>query len=184
MSRLKLQMPSPALIIAVAAMFVALGSVSYAATQIKKNSVGTKQLKKNAVRSPQVKNKSLKAVDFKPGQLPAGAKGPTGPQGSQGDPGQNGAPGSPGAPGLSGYQRVEVILASDSTTSKNLTADCPPGKLVLGGGATIFGGGGNAYIVTSAPTGNSTYQAATRTVNGASVDHGLVVYAVCADVAP
>ncbi len=84
MSRLKLQMPSPALIIAVAAMFVALGSVSYAATQIKKNSVGTKQLKKNAVKSPQVKNKSLKAVDFKPGQLPAGAEGR---HGSSGFPG-------------------------------------------------------------------------------------------------
>ncbi len=54
------------------ALVIALGGTSYAAVQIPKNSVGSKQ----------VKNKSLKAKDFKPGQLPAGARGPRGAAGS------------------------------------------------------------------------------------------------------
>jgi len=184
MSGFKLRMPSPALVIAIAALFVALGSVSYAATQIKKNSVGTKQLKKNAVKSSKVKNKSLKAVDFKPGQLPAGARGPAGPTGAQGDPGQAGAPGTPGAPGLSGYQQVVASEAASSSSVHTLTADCPPGKVVVGGGARVFSGEGSAFIDESYPDSNTSFYGETRTVSGAAVNHGIVVVAVCAEVAP
>jgi len=56
-------------VVACIALFVALGSGAYAATQIPKNSVGSKQIKKNAVNSAKVKDRSLKAVDFKEGQL-------------------------------------------------------------------------------------------------------------------
>jgi hypothetical protein len=37
--------PSPALVISLIALFVALGGTSYAATNLARNSVGTKQLK-------------------------------------------------------------------------------------------------------------------------------------------
>lgn len=46
------------------AVFIALGGSAYAATQLKKNSVGTKQLKKNAVVGAKVKDGSLSAVDI------------------------------------------------------------------------------------------------------------------------
>lgn len=85
--------------VALVAMFVLLGGVSYAAVKIPKNSVGTKQLKKNAVTSAKVKNRSLLAVDFKKGQLPMGAAGPTG---SQGERGVQGPPGTTGPRGLEG----------------------------------------------------------------------------------
>lgn len=75
------------------AVFLALGGVSYAATQLPKNSVGAKQLKKSAVTSVKVKDGSLQASDFKAGALPAGRIGPVGPQGPAGP---QGAPGSTG----------------------------------------------------------------------------------------
>ncbi|MGE5281856.1 MAG: hypothetical protein ACM3N0_05970 [Chloroflexota bacterium] len=68
-------------IIAVLALFVALGGVSYAAFSLPKNSVGRKQLKDNAVTSPKVADGSLRASDFKAGTLLTGPEGPRGPAG-------------------------------------------------------------------------------------------------------
>jgi hypothetical protein len=84
--------PSPATVISVIALVVALAGTSYAAVMLPKNSVGPKQLKKNAVNSAKVKNHSLKAADFKAGQLPAGPKGDPGVQGLKGDQGVPGTP--------------------------------------------------------------------------------------------
>jgi hypothetical protein len=44
--------------------FVVLGGGAYAATQLPKNSVGTKQLKKNAVKGSKVADRSLTAIDI------------------------------------------------------------------------------------------------------------------------
>jgi hypothetical protein len=51
--------PSPALVISLIALFVAMGGTGYAATQLAKNSVGTKQLKKNAVVSSKIKKNAV-----------------------------------------------------------------------------------------------------------------------------
>ena len=59
MNRFRPRRPSPALAISLVALFVALGGGAYAATQLPKDSVGTRQLKKNAVVSSKVKNGSL-----------------------------------------------------------------------------------------------------------------------------
>ena len=42
-------LPSPAMVVACAALVIALGGVSYAAAVLPKNSVGTTQLQKKAV---------------------------------------------------------------------------------------------------------------------------------------
>jgi hypothetical protein len=91
MRRFVARRPSPAMAVALLALFVALGSGAYAASSLPRDSVGTAQLKegavtaaklhKNAVTSVKVKDHSLLAKDFKAGQLPAG------PQGRQGAPG-------------------------------------------------------------------------------------------------
>lgn len=91
-------------IVALAALFIALGGASYAAIQIPGNSVGTKQLKKNAVTSAKVKNRSLLAADFKLGQLPRGATGTAGVTGSVGATGLTGPTGAAGATGLAGIE--------------------------------------------------------------------------------
>jgi hypothetical protein len=61
MHRLRLRKPSPAMIVAVAALVAAIGGTSYAAFSLPKNSVGTKQLKKNAVTNSKIKNRAVTA---------------------------------------------------------------------------------------------------------------------------
>jgi hypothetical protein len=61
MTRLHLRAPSPALVVSVVALVVALGGTSYAAFSLPKNSVGTKQLKTNAVTARKIKNGSVTA---------------------------------------------------------------------------------------------------------------------------
>ena len=73
--------PSPALVVACLALFVALAGTSVAAVSqlVPRNSVGTAQIRdsavsrtkvrNNAVNSTKVANRSLLAVDFAAGQL-------------------------------------------------------------------------------------------------------------------
>ena len=97
MHRLTSSRPSPAMIVALVALGVALGGTSYAAVTLPKNSVSSRQLKNNSITSPKVKDRSLKAQDFAQGELPAGAKGADGapgPKGDRGPPGERGATGT------------------------------------------------------------------------------------------
>jgi len=58
-----LRAPSPAFVISLIALFVALGGTSYAAiTSLPRNSVGTKQLRKNAVTGAKIKNGAVTAA--------------------------------------------------------------------------------------------------------------------------
>jgi hypothetical protein len=75
--------PSPAMIVAIVGLVVAMGGTGYAALKLPRNSVGAKQIKRNAVSSAKVKDKSPEAGGFADGQLPAG------PKGDKGDPGEN-----------------------------------------------------------------------------------------------
>ena len=61
MSRFRLRRPSGATLIAVVALFVALGGTGYAAFSLPKNSVGSKQLKNNAVTTSKIKNRAVTA---------------------------------------------------------------------------------------------------------------------------
>lgn len=87
--------PSPAMVVACAALLVALGGTGIAAVSaLPARSVGTPQLKNssvthskladNSITAVKVKNGSLVQADFKSGQLPAGPKGASGPQGPAG----------------------------------------------------------------------------------------------------
>lgn len=78
---------------------------------------------------------------------PAGAKGDKGDVGLQGPPGADGAAGlkgdtglqgNPGPAGISGYEVVTSASAFDSSATKLLAADCPAGKVALGGGPRFF----------------------------------------------
>jgi hypothetical protein len=69
MKRLRLTRPSPALVIALVALFVALGGTGYAALKLPKNSVGTKQLKKNAVTGSKIKANAVTSSKVKNGSL-------------------------------------------------------------------------------------------------------------------
>ena len=110
---------SPAMVVAMVALFVALSGTAVATTsalitgaQIKNNSIAGIDVKNNSIAGIDVKNKSLTAKDFKgsvrgaPGSVgPQGPKGDTGapgPQGAQGPQGQTGATGATGPQGPQG----------------------------------------------------------------------------------
>jgi hypothetical protein len=94
---------SPPMMVAMLALFVAMGGTAIAAG----NALITgKQIKNSSITGADVKNKSLTPKDFK-GSVrgargPAGLTGATGPAGAKGDKGDAGAAGTPGATGPPG----------------------------------------------------------------------------------
>jgi hypothetical protein len=126
MRAVRFHRPSPAMAVALIALFVALGGSGYAAVKISganltNRSVAGKKLKKSAVTGNEVKNRSLGAADFKLGQLPAGPQGATGSTGSAGSPGATGAQGTPGSPGANGsavaFAYVEAFTGGTITVN-------------------------------------------------------------------
>jgi hypothetical protein len=107
---------SPALVVSCLALLVALGGTGYAAIALPPGSVGTKQLKNGAVVASKVKPRSLLARNFKPGQLPRGARGAQGLAGAAGPQG----PGGPQGPaGAKGDPATRLFGSVKSTTSGN-----------------------------------------------------------------
>ena len=104
--------PSPALVVSLIALAVALGGTGYAVTKLPKNSVGTAQIKKDAVTGAKVKAGSLEASDFKAGQLPAGTPGAAGATGPAGPTGATGATGAQGPAGPSTGSAGGVLSGS------------------------------------------------------------------------
>jgi hypothetical protein len=108
MKRLRVSRPSPALVVSIIALVVAMGGTSYAAIKLPKNSVGSQQIKSNAVSSSKIKNGSLVSKDFRAGAVPAGRKGSTGASGAKGDKGSTGDTGPSNAYFTEGAQPVTV----------------------------------------------------------------------------
>ena len=154
MNTIAKRLPSPAMLVACVALVVALGGVSYAASVLPKNSVGTAQLKKKAVTgaklktgavtSAKVANSSLLAADFKAGQLPAGPKG---------EPGARGLRGATGEPG-------PVKLVYRKGTANNIAAgttggfgtSCPnSAPNVVSGGLEVTPNTENVRVFSSKP---------------------------------
>lgn len=137
---LRLRRPSPAMGVALVALFVALGGTSYAVTVLPENSVGTKQIQNDSVTrakiahesitSVLIKDGSLLARDFAVGQIPAGQMGPTGPAGPAGPVGPTGPQGPRGEKGDTGDTGAftPLVLRSESVT-------IPAGKAAPHGGA-------------------------------------------------
>jgi hypothetical protein len=104
MNRIKSFIPSPAIVIAMIALFAALAGTSYAA------------LARNSVTTIQVKDRSLLAKDFKSGQLPRGATGTPGPAGPAGPAGPTGPAGAAKA-----YARVLAGGDVDDPRARGIT---------------------------------------------------------------
>ncbi len=126
MLRMSSKRPSPAMAVALIALFVALGGSGYAAVKIngkniKNRSVTATKLKKNTVTGAEVKNRSLGPADFKRSRLPRGFRGP------QGIPGQRGERGERGRPGTARAYAM-VTPGSDPLTSGD-NASLLPGRL-------------------------------------------------------
>jgi hypothetical protein len=159
----KLRRPSPALVVSVIALSVALGGTSYAAIVLPANSVGTKQIKKNAVTTKKVKNGSLRRADFGAGQLPAGATGATGATGARGATGPKGDKGEKGDPGINGTNGTANVVVRESPSTPvaasaivSVTVQCLAGERAIGGGYDASGNGEFGTVaVDSQPTGTA-----------------------------
>ncbi len=102
------------MIVALLALFVALGGSSYAALKINgknitKRSISGKKLKKNTLSSKEVKNGSLLKADFESGQLPAGI--------------------------ASVAMRMSAPVNVDANSFSTASVNCLPGEVATGGGA-------------------------------------------------
>lgn len=133
--------PSPAMLVALLALFVALGGSSYAALTLPKGSVGSKQLRKNAVTSPKVKPGSLLLSDFRASQR-AGLVGPQGAQGPKGDKGEPGLNGTNGVNGATNVTRRIGPVSDDIPADGSGVAAvmCDAGERAVGGGGLPLSG--------------------------------------------
>ena len=94
--RRRLHAPSPAMLVALTALFVALGGTGYAATRLlPRNSVGEHQLRSSAVTSSKIRPRTIRLSDIATSTRNS-LRGQTGPQGPQGPTGPQG-PSGPGA---------------------------------------------------------------------------------------
>ena len=124
MRRILQNRPSPATVIAVLALFVALGGTATAAgilitgKQIKDGTVASIDVRNGSLSGVDVKDKSLAPADFSGSvQGPAGPQGPQGVQGVPGPKGEQGVQGVQGVQGPVGPSDVYVkILPSTATT--------------------------------------------------------------------
>ena len=142
MSRIKLRRPTPALIISVAALFIAMGGSAVAATKllvhtrnIANGAVTNRKLANGAVGFGKL-NRPVRQQLAKGGpQGPAGPQGAIGPQGTKGDTGANGAAGAQGPQGATGAQGPQGVPGPAGTTGSggttgvvysNLPSTLPP----------------------------------------------------------
>jgi hypothetical protein len=114
LQRLRDQIGTAGLIVAVVALIAALGGAAYAASGL------------NAKQKKQVV-KIAKKYAGKPGpQGPAGSPGPAGPQGAKGDAGAKGDKGDPGTPGQPGTAGKSAVASS--FTGADEEGGNPPGE--------------------------------------------------------
>jgi hypothetical protein len=116
------------MVVALAALFVALGGTSMAALlitgkQVKDSSLTGRDVKNSSLTGADVKNRSLSAGDFAAGQLPAGPAGPQGSTGDQGPKGDQGTAGSSGGQGGQGLQGATGPTGARGPTGPTGTVD-------------------------------------------------------------
>ncbi len=170
--------PSPALVISLIALFVALGGTTYAATSLPRNSVGTAQIKSGAVTKTKIAKGTLAGLHGLRGATgPEGPAGPKGEQGSQGVQGIQGVQGPPGAggdsgpkgdQGIQGIQGIqgppglqgdpgpnEIVYLTSSLTkvgansSASVSVTCPSTAYVIGGGVLPTAGDTSLIVDSS-----------------------------------
>jgi hypothetical protein len=134
--RKRMRLPSPALIVAMVALFVALTQTGLAArtvdlVQAGCNCANSSDIVNNSLTSVDIKNGSLLKADFKKGQIPAGPRGARGAAGANGAPGAQGPPGPQGPGGGQGPQGPPGPTNLDVRGQRDQT----------GGGTALVGAG-------------------------------------------
>jgi hypothetical protein len=181
--------PSPAMVVAMLSLALAVGGTSYAAVSLPKKSVGTPQLKNNAVTSPKLKNGSVTGAKLKQGtvdakslahgSITAAHVAPDSLTGGQINESTLGTVPSAATADSAGIQSLTYTTASGSLPAHmgvTVHGDCPGGLRPISGGLRVDDPS-TMYIVDGYPQGNG------WTGNVANPDdaaHGITGYVVCA----
>ncbi|HET9288855.1 MAG TPA: hypothetical protein VFO26_14975 [Gaiella sp.] len=165
---MKIRTPSPAMVVALLALFVAttgtaVAGVMITGANVKNESLSGLDILNGSITTNEVRNGSLRPVDFA-GKLPAGPQGQQGPQGPQGPQGSagpqgpagpkggqgpkgatgpKGAPGTPGAKGADGPQGPPGLSGLDvvTGTSPSDSSASKAAAAVCPQGKRVLGGG-------------------------------------------
>jgi hypothetical protein len=147
--------PSPAMVVALIALFVALSGTATAGGLL--------------ITSRQIKNGTIQAVDInartvrqfqRPG--PAGAEGPPGPQGPQGPAGDRGPAGAQGPQGPPGVASAGAVYtrtlesAAEAGGGSFVNLFCGPNEVAVSGGVRtemVFGVIFDSFPIMSTGTG-------------------------------
>jgi hypothetical protein len=186
-NRLPLILSATALVVSVfgatplgQAAYTAIAPNSIGANELRNGAVTNAKLRGDAVTSGKVLNGSLRAVDFKSGQLPAGAKGDKGDRGDKGTKGDRGSKGDKGDPGMSGYELIRKSVTAPANNSPRVQIICPQGKHVIGGSAGVQGVPNGMSIHTQINDDNFIADLAST----GALPRQLNAVAICAIVAP
>jgi hypothetical protein len=168
---MKRSYPSPALIIACLALFVAMGGTGYAATQLPSGQGLATASKSAAKRGPR------------------GPRGPQGPEGLQGLQGPQGIPGTPGKAGSNAFGALHYVAGPlggiPAGEQLYVTAQCASGEHPVGGGV-LSGAEGVGESVNSSFPGNEGGEPATTgwvaSVNNETAkEQTAQAYVICAE---
>lgn len=184
---MKIRTLKPATILASLALLFSLSGTAVAgalitSANVKNNSLTGIDIRNESLGTADVKNGSLLPKDFKAGTLPAGQQGPAGPAGPAGPVGPQGPQ---GLNGVSGLEIVYETSATNSDTEKVVTASCPAGKKVVGGGGYAFNltFPDEVAIVASFPVNGTSWRVVTQETDAYVPAWLARTYAICASVA-
>jgi hypothetical protein len=128
------------MVVALIALFIAMGGTSYAVVSLPRNSVGAPQIKTNAVGPSEIRRNAVGLSEITPSAENA-LEGRIGPQGIQGIHGVQGERGEPGPPGFDQLTYVGGIDTNFAGEQEDVFAVCPEGTRPTGGG-----GGGDSTV--------------------------------------
>jgi hypothetical protein len=174
--------PSPAMVVAFIALFVAIGGSSYAVTRLPSNSVGSKQLRRNAVTGAKVKNRSLTAADIKVSSLAGVASAASAVNAT------NAAHAGAAAaldkvtyvstPGAVGVAPPPDPQGNQATVVGGASSPCPPGTFVVGGGVGVDDNQATSVVDSFPEPGGHAWTARVDNSDSANA-HSFTVVAVC-----
>jgi hypothetical protein len=153
------RLPSPALVVAMIALFAALTQTGLAGQALRAancNCGDSSDIVNNSLTGADIRDGSLAKKDFKKGAIPALPRviRAAGPKGDAGTPGAKGDPGAPGAPGVKGdtgakgdpgargasdtyEQRLTTAISSTAGQVRTITLNLPAGSYAIFGKALL-----------------------------------------------
>lgn len=155
MKRLRSKLTYANVVASIALFAVMAGGTAFAASELGKETVGTRQLKKAAVTPAKLSKAAKKTLTG-----PAGPKGATGAVGAKGAAGQKGEAGAKGEVGPRGPSNGYYAFSNvEGTDSKTITLSVPAGSYIASASMTSVAHAGYAEedceLTSSTESGNA-----------------------------